>query len=86
MGAVKTPAQERSAAPSWWTPADEAEFSAIVWALVSGLLEHKPRCRACRENRFCAGSEEAVQIVVDWRRGRSLLSRAQHLRRSEDAA
>jgi hypothetical protein len=66
--------------PAWWTAADDAELDVIVWALVGAGLAHR-ECAACRRlGRYCPPMAEAVEAVLDWRRARNLLSRAEHLR------
>jgi hypothetical protein len=74
--------------PPWWTAADQAELEVLVWHLVEGLTEHKvkcPRCRAELETGWpCPLVGEAIDAVLDWRRRRDLLSRAQYLRRLAD--
>jgi hypothetical protein len=52
------------------------------------LAEHDAACRTCRlaKSARCAALEEAIKVVIEWRWKRGLLSRAQYLRRKEEAA
>jgi hypothetical protein len=72
------------ARPAWWTDADEAERDALVDALVRGLPAHAARCRACSERRHCPHAQEALDLFMEWQRGRCLLSRATYLREKEN--
>jgi hypothetical protein len=69
--------------PAWWTPADQAEFDAITHVLLWGLPEHKARCRACQERRYCRHASAALGFAVLWRERRGLLSKAEYLRRAQ---
>jgi hypothetical protein len=71
--------------PVWWTDADAAERDALVDALVHGLPAHAARCRACSERRHCPHAQEALEVFLEWQRGRRLLSRATYLRRLEES-
>jgi hypothetical protein len=74
-----------SATP-WWTPADAAELDVLVFELVRGYLKHKPRCASCAAGYPpCPHVRTAIEVVVEWREARALLSRAQHLRAAEVA-
>jgi hypothetical protein len=74
----------------WWTPADQAELDVLIWELVERVPEHRERCRRClveKETGFpCTAVTEAIEAVLEWRRARWLLSKAQYLRRLEEAA
>ena len=66
--------------PAWWTAADDAELDVIVWDLVRAGFAHRD-CLRCRElGAYCEPMRAAVEAVLDWRRARNLLSRAEHLR------
>lgn len=67
--------------PMDWTAADQAELDVLVWELVRAAWAHR-ECARCRElNTWCPPLAEAAGAVLDWRRGRRLLSRAEALRR-----
>jgi len=72
----------------WWTEADDAELSALVWELVDGIADHRPRCASCARYAAggipCAHIGRAVQAVLDWIYGRELLSRARWFRYRRD--
>jgi len=69
-----------------WSPADAAELDVLVWALVSGYSEHRKKCRACADEPEpgapypCPHLAGAIDVVLDWREARILLSRAHALR------
>jgi hypothetical protein len=64
-----------------WTAADQAELDVLVDALVRAGFAHKG-CAAChRLNTWCPPMREAAEAVLDWRRARALLSRAEYLRK-----
>jgi hypothetical protein len=68
-----------------WTPADQAELDALIWALVRGVLEHREDCDICRAGfPPCPYIGEAIEAVLDWRSFRHLLSKAEWLRRDLD--
>jgi hypothetical protein len=72
----------------WLTDADRAELAVLVHALVRGFFdEHRPRCAACSAGRGvqCPGLREAVQHLIDWIEWRELRSKAEALRRKEEA-
>lgn len=75
-----------STAPAWWTAADAAEFDVLVFQLVEAAWAHR-KCARCRDlGTWCPPMAEAAEAVLTWRRGRSLLSRAEHLRALQEAA
>jgi hypothetical protein len=55
----------------------------VIWELVSGFWEHRPRCPACQTGPSCPFVRLAVGIVLDWHRRRDLLSRAEWLREKQ---
>jgi hypothetical protein len=70
----------------WWTPADRAELDLLVRQLVDRLYEHKERCSICRTegSAFCPATRKAIEIVIEWRDVRVLLSQATWLRTAQD--
>jgi len=69
----------------WWTDADAAELDVLVYELVSGYFEHRPRCASCAAEQLpCPHFRKAIEVVVEWARTRELLSRAEHLRAERD--
>lgn len=76
---------DAAATPPWWTESDSAELDALVWALVDGIFEHRSQCASCaREYPPCPHIAEAIGMVVDWRKGRELESRARWLRKQRE--
>jgi hypothetical protein len=68
----------------WWTTADQAEFDVLAYALVDGVLRHRDRCAACAtcgSAVYCERVSVAIEAVLDWLSLRSLVSRAEWLRR-----
>jgi hypothetical protein len=67
-----------------WTAADQAELDCLIWELVDRLPEHRERCARCRAQKEagfpCPHVGAAIDAVLDWRRRRALLSRAESLR------
>jgi hypothetical protein len=63
-----------------WTPADQAELDALVWALVTDYFEHRDRCGRCAGPQPCPHLQAAIREVCEWRQARILLSRAEALR------
>jgi hypothetical protein len=71
--------------PAWWTAADQAELDVLVWKFVDHFLEHRDRCAVCAEGwRWCDNVREALDTILEWRKFRHLLSKAEHLRRELD--
>ena len=74
------------------TPADLAEQDVLLWALVDGYATHWEKCRACQPNPEpgvpypCPHLRQAIDVVLDWRYARALLSKAQALRIEQDVA
>jgi hypothetical protein len=64
----------------WWTEADAAELDVLVWEMVSLYYEHREHPDV---NRALG---EAVDAILDWRRGRMLRSRGIYLRLREELA
>jgi hypothetical protein len=79
---VGSPATAQS--PPWWTEADSAELDALVYALVDGIYEHRPRCASCAGISPCPHIRKAVESVADWCRWRELQSRARWLRKQRE--
>lgn len=68
-----------------WTAADQAELDVLVDALVRGFFAHRERCRVCAAGGpWCEHARRALDALLDWRRFRLFLSRAQALRREFD--
>jgi hypothetical protein len=68
----------------WWTEADDAELDVLVRELVSVAGQHVNHCSVCSEGGpWCPGMVEAFEVVVDWRDGRILRSKAAWLRERE---
>jgi hypothetical protein len=70
--------------PPWWTEADEAELEVVAWELTGALIAHRDHCSICRDlGHLCPVIGEAVDAAGHWKRGRSLLSRAEYLRAAQ---
>jgi hypothetical protein len=70
-----------------WSPADAAELDVLVWALISGYSEHREKCRACAEATYpCPHLAGAIDLVLNWRQARMLLSCAPALRIDQELA
>lgn len=68
-----------------WTAADAAEQDVLIDELVICYFEHLETCDKCQARRVrrgepCPRLQTAIEIVLDWRRRRELLSRAEELR------
>ena len=68
-----------------WTPADAAEQDVLIDELVRCYFEHLETCDACKSRRGgygepCPKLRTAIDVVLEWRRRRELLSRAEALR------
>ena len=68
--------------PPWWTQADAAETDVLLNELVAGYFEHRSWCREHR----CPHVGDAIDVLLDWRRRRRLLSRARYLRTGQELA
>ncbi len=69
----------------WWTDADAAELDVLVDELVRTVFDHRPECPVCVAGRtWCAVLRDCFEIVIEWRRSRSLRSRAEWLRERRD--
>lgn len=65
----------------WWTLADEAELELLVHEFVNGWYEHRICCRVCsRGGRWCSHLCDALEVILEWRRGRILHNKAIRLR------
>jgi hypothetical protein len=69
-----------SAAPCWWTPADDAELDVLFDEFVGIWHRHRDNCETCSSGPWCDGLRDCFQIVLDWKRGRELRSKAEWLR------
>ena len=70
----------------WWTEADEAELAVLLDEFVKHARAHRETCRVCRTGGpYCASLVEAFDVLLDWKRGRELRSKAQWLRAREMA-
>jgi hypothetical protein len=68
----------------WWTAADDAELDVLVRELVSVAKQHANRCCVCSKGGpWCQGMAASLEVVVDWRDGRILRSKAGWLRERE---
>lgn len=68
-----------------WTAADSAEQDVLIDELVRCYFEHLESCHTCQARREAPGPpcpqlRTAIDIVLEWRRQRELLSRAEALR------
>lgn len=75
-----------------WTEADAAEQDVLVDELARCFMEHREECDICTNWRSkqpgatpCPALRIAIDVVLDWRRRRELLSRAEELRLHEQA-
>lgn len=60
-----------------WTAADQAELDVLLWELTGRWDEHR---RTCTHERPCPHLGKAIEVVLEWRAARSLMSRAEALR------
>jgi hypothetical protein len=68
----------------WWTAADEAELDVIVHEFVTNAFRHRDGCPTCHTGGpWCRSLREAFDVVVEWRDGRVLRSKAAWLRERE---
>jgi hypothetical protein len=68
----------------WWTAADDAELDVLVSELVRRARQHRDHCSVCSAGGpWCPGMVEALEIVIEWRDGRILRSKANYLRELE---
>jgi hypothetical protein len=75
------------AAQLWWTAADEAELDLLVHEFVKTAFRHREACAICRAGGpWCRPLSEAFEVVLDWRAGRVLRSKADWLRARQEAA
>ncbi len=64
-----------------WTAADQAELDVLIDELVYCFFEHRETCETCRTPfAVCPQLRTAIEVVLDWRRRRELLTRAELLR------
>jgi hypothetical protein len=66
--------------PAWWTEADDAELDVLIGEVIDGYFDHRERC----DEHPCSHLNAALEAIIDWRRGRELLSRAAYLRAKRD--
>lgn len=77
------------ASQPYWTEADQAELDVLTWVLVQAMERHDRLCvlwaRELEEFGvgWCPHLTRAVELVLEWRAGRILKSKAQWLRRRE---
>jgi hypothetical protein len=71
----------------WWTGADQAELNVLINALVDAAFVHRERCPVCIKegSAFCKPLSAAIEVVLEWRTGRHLRSKATWLRVREQA-
>jgi 1,6-anhydro-N-acetylmuramate kinase len=70
----------------WWTTADQAELDLLVHELVRVGFVHRARCTVCGGGRWCPAMHEALDVLLEWREGRVLRSKAAWLRARESEA
>lgn len=64
-----------------WTAADTAELDVLINELVDCFFEHRETCVTCQtHSAACTSLRTAIEVVLDWRRKRELLSTAENLR------
>lgn len=68
-----------------WTAADTAELDVLINELVDCFFEHRETCAACKQRQPCPQLRIAIEVVIDWRRKRELLSTAENLRLHQQA-
>lgn len=75
-----------------WTAADAAEQDVLIDELARCFFEHRRECAHCiRWDERTPGStpcphlKTAIDVVLEWRRRRELLSRAEQLRLHQQA-
>jgi hypothetical protein len=74
-------------AQPWWTVADEAELDLLTRELVRAGFLHREKCSACGGGRpWCPAMVEAFEVLLDWREGRILRSKAAWLRMRQTSA
>jgi hypothetical protein len=85
--------------PPWWTDADQAEYEAILAAILDAIELHQQTCEVCvekeaaiREKRRyalpistwpCTFTQRLLDILFRWYSLRSLTSKAEWLRREQ---
>lgn len=70
---------------SYWTHADQAELDVLLHEFVKAAYLHRDHCSTCRGGGpWCLPLREALEGVLEWRRGRALRSRADWLRLRND--
>jgi NADH:ubiquinone oxidoreductase subunit F (NADH-binding) len=75
-----------SAAPFYWTAADDAEQAVLAREFTKAHYAHRERCAVCREGGpWCSSLLEAFEAIQDWNEGRRLRSKASWLRTREQA-
>lgn len=78
------------ASQPYWTDADQAELDVLTWTLVQAMDRHERLCRLWAAEvaeygiGWCPHLSEALGLVLEWRAGRILKSKAAWLRRRED--
>lgn len=71
----------------YWTPADDAELAVLVYEFVNGVCEHRDRCGVCSAgDDWCGPLRDALEVIIDWRRGRILHNKARVLRALQERA
>ena len=69
--------------PSWWSPADEAEWQLLLYEFVGAAWAHR-QCVACHAQQgWCEPLCECWEGMLVWREGRSLQAKAAWLRARE---
>ena len=77
-------------ATPYWTDADQAELDVLIWEFITRAERHRG-CPDCERNEeiyghaWCEQLSAGLEVVLDWRRSRSLRSRATWLRAQQDA-
>jgi hypothetical protein len=68
----------------WWTEADKAELSLLVYEFTGAVALHDAQCGTCRaRGEWCAALSDACNALLEWREGRMLASKAAFLRSEE---
>jgi hypothetical protein len=74
----------------WWTEADAGELDLLIYEFVRRIADHRERCADCLAGDECEqylnATRVGVEAVTDWQQARELRSKAEWLRRREEAA
>jgi hypothetical protein len=67
----------------YWTEADDAELDVLLDEFTGIYYRHRERCVHCGSGPWCEPMRDAFDVVLEWRRGRMLRSKADWLRARE---